>query len=218
MLYYYYGRLHGLECDDHYRYVRNPADEYWSNFDSSKWCIQMDDIAFLLPKKASDADPTLMEMLNVINNVPYVPPQAALEDKGKTPVLAKVVIATTNAADLNAHEYFWCPLAVRRRLPFVVHVEPKKKYIHENGRFINPSALPAIDGAFPDFWKITVQKVVPYFDGERDRATLKTVKVFHNSAEFLKFYGEGVAHTRKFKQRACIVMMACPICKFVHCV
>jgi hypothetical protein len=51
MLYYYYGRLHGLECDDHYRYVRNPADEYWSNFDSSKWCIQMDDIAFFCQRK-----------------------------------------------------------------------------------------------------------------------------------------------------------------------
>jgi hypothetical protein len=132
MLYYYYGSLHGLEKDDHFRYVRNPADEYWSNFDSSKWCIQMDDIAFLLPSKSSEVDPTLKEMLNVVNNVPYVPPQAALEDKGKTPVLAKLVVATSNAKDLNAHEYFYCPLAVRRRLPYVVHVTPKTEYLHSN--------------------------------------------------------------------------------------
>lgn len=221
MLYYYYGRLHGLDCDDHYRYVRNPADEYWSNFDSSKWCIQMDDIAFLLPKKASEADPTLMEMLNVINNVPYVPPQAALEDKGKTPVLAKLVVATTNAADLNAHEYFWCPLAIRRRLPFVVHVEPKKEYIHENGRFINPSSLPPIDGSFPDFWRITVQKVVPFFDGERDLAVLKTVQVFEKSAEFLKFYGEASRHHEEIQSKSmgCDAGMSklqvCPICLLV---
>jgi hypothetical protein len=221
MLYYYYGRLHGLECDDHYRYVRNPADEYWSNFDSSKWCIQMDDIAFLLPKKASDADPTLMEMLNVINNVPYVPPQAALEDKGKTPVLAKLVVATTNAADLNAHEYFWCPLAVRRRLPFVVHVEPKKEYIHENGRFINPSALPPIDGSFPDFWRITVQKVMPYFDGERDLATLETVKIFESSAEFLKFYGEASRQHENIQTKSMNCdggmsqLQVCPLCMLV---
>jgi hypothetical protein len=221
MLYYYYGRLHGLDCDDHYRYVRNPADEYWSNFDSSKWCIQMDDIAFLLPQKASDADPTLMEMLNVVNNVPYVPPQAALEDKGKTPVLAKLVVATTNASDLNAHEYFWCPLAIRRRLPFVVHVEPKKKYIHENGRFINPSSLPAIDGAFPDFWRITVQRVKPYFDGQRDLAVLETVKKFDNSSEFLKFFGEASrAHEEtQAKSMSCDVGMSqlqvCPLCLLV---
>jgi hypothetical protein len=221
MLYYYYGRLHGLDCDDHYRYVRNPADEYWSNFDSSKWCIQMDDIAFLLPQKASDADPTLMEMLNVVNNVPYVPPQAALEDKGKTPVLAKIVIATTNASDLNAHEYFWCPLAIRRRLPFVVHVEPKKEYVHANGRFINPSSLPAIDGAFPDFWRITVQIVKPYFDGQRDLATLQTVKIFENSAEFLKYFGEASRdhEETQVKSMSCDIGMSqlqvCPLCLLV---
>lgn len=218
MLYYYYGSLHGLDKSDHFRYVRNPADEYWSNFDSSKWCIQMDDIAFLLPSKSSEVDPTLKEMLNVVNNVPYVPPQAALEDKGKTPVIAKLVIATTNASDLNAHEYFWCPLAVRRRLPFVVHVEPKKEYLHENGRFINPQSLPEVDGAFPNFWRITVQKLIPVFDGQRDRSTLETVKIFEDSMEFLRFYGEASkAHEKtQDKSELCDSTMSkldvCPLC------
>jgi len=220
MLYYYYGKLHGLDTDDHFRYVRCPADEYWSNFDSSKWCIQMDDIAFLLPSKASDADPTLMEMLNVVNNVPFVPPQADLADKGKTPVLAKLVVATTNASDLNAHEYFWCPLAIRRRLPFVVKVEPKEEYIHENGRFIDPTKLTPIDGAFPDYWKITVQKVVPYFDGQRDLATLKLVKKFTSTKEFLKFYGEASLKHEDIQDMSmtCDSRMGqihvCPLCLF----
>jgi hypothetical protein len=118
----------------------------------------MDDIAFLLPSKSSEVDPTLKEMLNVVNNVPYVPPQAALEDKGKTPVLAKLVVATSNAKDLNAHEYFYCPLAVRRRLPYVVHVTPKTEYLHSNKKFLNTEAIPDFDGTYPDFWNITVQK------------------------------------------------------------
>lgn len=189
MCYYYYGSLHGLAKDDHFRYVRNPADEYWSNFDSSKWCIQMDDIAFLLPQKSSDVDPTLKEMLNVVNNVPYVPPQAALEDKGKTPVLAKLVIATSNAKDLNAHEYFYCPLAVRRRLPYVVHVTPKIEYLHENNKFLNTDSLPDFDGAYPDFWDITVQKIVPIECNGRDRAKLETVQRFSNVLEFLEHFG-----------------------------
>lgn len=45
MLFNYYGSLFGLERGDDFRYVRNPMDEYWSNFDTSKWCIQLDDIA-----------------------------------------------------------------------------------------------------------------------------------------------------------------------------
>lgn len=189
MLYYYYGQIHGLETDDHFRYVRNPADEYWSNFDSSKWCIQMDDIAFLLSQKAPEADPTLMEMLNVVNNVPYVPPQAALEDKGKTPVIAKLVLATSNAPDLNAQDYFHCPLAVRRRLPFVVQVEPKDEYLHPNGKFLDPTRLPKEHKGFPDFWKITVQKLVPVDHNGRDSARLETVQVYTDVREFLKAFG-----------------------------
>lgn len=225
MLYYYYGSLHGLDTSDHHRYVRNPADEYWSNFDSSKWCIQLDDIAFLLPSKSSEVDPTLKEMLNVVNNVPYVPPQAALEDKGKTPVMAKLVVATSNAKDLNAQEYFWCPLAVRRRLPFVVEVTPKQEYLHENQRFIDPAKLPETVDAFPDFWNIKVQKILPHFDGQRDRATLGDVQTFTNSGEFLKYFGEeSLKHeTTQDKSMTCDTGMSalrvCPLCKLVsaHC-
>lgn len=190
MLFYYFGKVHGLDIDDHFRYVRNPTDEYWSNYDSSKWCIQMDDIAFMLPAKSKDIDSTLKEMLNVCNNVPYVPPQAAIEDKGKTPVMAKLVLATTNAPDLNAHEYFHCPMAVRRRVPFVVHVRPKDEYLHENGKFLDPSKLPAVSDSFPDFWNITVQKLVPTEHHGRDSATLRTVQEFTDVKKFLKFFAE----------------------------
>ncbi len=195
MLFYYYGKLHGLGVEDHFRYVRNPADEYWTNFNSSKWFIHLDDIAFLLPRKTTEVDPTLKEMLNVVNNVPYVPPQAALEDKGKTPVMAKLVVATSNSSDLNANDYFWCPLAIRRRLPFVIKVEPKPEYIHMNKRFIDPEKLSFEDGEFPNYWIITVQKIKPYFDGQRDMGQLEDVQVFEDVNEFLRFFGEStLAH------------------------
>jgi len=218
MLYYYYGSLHQLEKDDHFRYVRNPADEYWSNFDSSKWCIQMDDIAFLLPSKSNEVDPTLKEMLNVVNNVPYVPPQAALEDKGKTPVLAKLVVATTNAKDLNAHEYFYCPLAVRRRLPYVVHVEPKPEFLHANKKFLNTSAIPDFSGSYPDFWVITVQKVVPVEASGRDWAKLEDVAKFDDVELFLEHFGRASFEHLDIQDRShsCDAGMrdigVCPIC------
>lgn len=221
MLYYYYAALHNLGSEDHYRYVRNPADEYWSNFDTSKWCVQLDDIAFLHPGKSSEADPTLMELLNVVNNVPYVPPQAALEDKGRTPVLAQLVVATSNAADLNAHEYFWCPLAIRRRLPYVIEVRPKQQYIHENGRFIDPVKLDPINGDFPDYWIITVSKIIPFFDGQRDLAKLEVVEEFDDINKFLKHFGAAsLAHlANQDKSDICDKEMkklhVCPICLMV---
>jgi len=218
MLYYYYGKAHGLDIDDHYRYVRSPTDEYWSNFDSSKWCIQFDDIAFLLPSKSSDVDPTLKDMLNVINNVPYVPPQAALEDKGKTPVLAKLVLATTNAPDLNALEYFHCPLAVRRRLPYVIEVKPKGEYLHANGKFIDPAKLPAIEDNFPDFWEITVQKLEPVDHCGRDSAALVDVAKFSDVKLFLQHFArESFLHEQnQDKSQNCDVKMkdinVCTLC------
>jgi hypothetical protein len=219
MLYYYYGDLFGLDKAEHFRYVRSPSDEYWSNFDSSKWCIQMDDIAFLLPQKSSEVDPTLLELLNVVNNVPYVPPQAALEDKGKTPVLAKLVLATTNAKDLNANEYFYCPLAVRRRLPFVVHVTPKKEFLHENQRFIEPTSLHCDPGEFPDYWEITVQKIIPVADGRRDRADLVDVAKYSDVNEFLKDFAKNAMAHEQIQNKAMVcddAMMKIALCKVCH--
>lgn len=201
MLFNYYGGLFDLETEDDFRYVRNPMDEYWSNFDTSKWCIQLDDIAFKLPSKSTDVDPTLQDLLNVVNNVPYVPPQAALEDKGKTPVMAELVLATSNSETLNAQEYFWCPLAVRRRLPYVVNVVPKEEYLHENGVFIDPLKIPEAEG-FPDLWIITVRKLVPVMEGGRERATLQDVAVFDNTKEFLTHFGRACRQHKANQERS----------------
>jgi hypothetical protein len=127
LLYYHYGKLFGLRTTAEYKYTRNPVDEYWVNFTTSQWCIQMDDIAFMHPNKAMNGDPSIMEMLQVVNNVPFVPTQADLADKGRTPMAAKLVIATTNTDHLNAQAYFSCPLAVQRRLPFIIDIRPKKR-------------------------------------------------------------------------------------------
>lgn len=190
ILFNYYGSLFGLERGDDFRFVRNPMDEYWSNFSSSKWCIQLDDIAFRNPAKCADIDPTLQDLLNVVNNVPYVPPQAALEDKGKTPVMAKLVIATSNCATLNAQEYFWCPLAVRRRLPFVVKLVPRPEFLSENQVFIDPRKIVTEEGFFPDLWIIEVHKIKPVLHGDRENAELVLDKSFLDINKFLQYYGK----------------------------
>lgn len=202
MLFNYYGSLFNLERGDDFRYVRNPMDEYWSNFDTSKWCIQLDDIAFKHPGKSADIDSTLQDLLNVVNNVPYVPPQAALEDKGKTPVLAELVIATTNCETLNAQEYFWCPLAVRRRLPYVVSLKPKAEFLHANQSFIDPLKIKIEDGEFPDLWEITVKSIVPRLQYGREMADLEVVKVFYNVREFLQHFGSACKQHKSNQARA----------------
>lgn len=201
MLFYYFGHLRGLDTGSRFMYRRNVADDFWSNFDTSKWCIQLDDIACLLPSKSAQVDPTLGELLNIANNVPYVPNQADLKDKGNTPVRCQLLIATSNAEHLNAHEYFYCPLAVQRRLPFIVEVTPKKCFLHENGHFIDPAKLEATPGEYPNFWIIKVKKIVPYMEGNQERCRLveSVETTYEDVGDFLRDYGHSI--TQHFKNQ-----------------
>ena len=170
MLFYHFGKLRGLPIDDEYRYVRNAADDFWSGFNSQQWCIQMDDIGYLNAAKAME-DRSLMEIIQVINSVPLVPNQAALEDKGRTPVRAKFVVATSNAKDMNAAAYFHCPLAVQRRLPFVVTVSPKKEYARDDSPgMVDPAKIPVFSEQYPDIWEIHVERVVAAGEAANGRA------------------------------------------------
>lgn len=152
-----------LPKDLKYRFVRDGVDPYWTNFSSCMWSILFDDVAKFHPNICSSGgDPSSNEMIGTINNVPYMAIQAALEDKGTTPVLADLVVATTNVQGLNAHAYFSYPVAVLRRFPFIVRLEVKDEYANEN-KMLDKSKIPDVDefGSFPDFWNIFLQKAVP---------------------------------------------------------
>nr|ULG00052.1 MAG: putative nonstructural protein [Locarnavirus sp.] len=194
LLFYHYGKLFNLPIDDEYKYTRNAFDQYWTNFNSSQWCLQLDDIAYLHPNSSQGCDPSLTEMLQVVNNVPYVPTQADLADKGKTPVRARFVIATTNTENLNAETYFACPLAVQRRLPFIINIVPRNEYKLNDGPMIDPAKIPVSEtGDYPDLWRITVKRVVPRDAGRTNLhmgqvADYQTIGIFENVFDFLQWF------------------------------
>nr|ULG00044.1 MAG: hypothetical protein 1 [Locarnavirus sp.] len=165
MLFKYMGQYWNLPATDEYKYPRNSAETYWSGWNSSKWFILLDDIAYINPNRP-EPDVSLMEMIQLVNDVPLVPNQAALEDKGRNPVRARAVVATTNIKHLNAHSRFACPLAVQRRLPFVINLEPRPEYARKDSPgMLDPSKLPPIVDDWPDFWLISVERVIDAGDG-----------------------------------------------------
>lgn len=193
VLFCMYAKVHSMPVGEEYIYTRNPNDEYWSTFRTSQWGIKLDDIGFLRPEKATNGDPSLLEMIQVINNVPFTPAQADLADKGKTPVKARFVVATSNAKDLNAFHYFSCSLAVRRRLPWVVSISPKTIYARDDApHMLDPSKLPVLpDGQFPNFWNIEVQKVVPKGENlDNQQAELKPVNLYDDINLFLQWFAD----------------------------
>lgn len=197
ILFQQYGKVKNMPTTSEFMYTRNPTEEFWSNFTTDKWCVVMDDIAFMAPNLGT-MDPSLAEMLCVVNNVPFVPAQAELSDKGRTPVRAKLVIGTTNTADLNLCSYFSCPLAVQRRFPFVIDLAPKPEYAKCNGAMLDGTKVPrATLGEYPDLWTIIVKKVVPAGeDRHHQRGVLVDVDIFDNINDFLAWYSEEVVkHT-----------------------
>nr|UNY42101.1 MAG: polyprotein 1 [Picornavirales sp.] len=193
VLFCMYAKVHNMPVGEEYIYTRNPNDEYWSTFRTSQWGIKLDDIGFLRPEKATTGDPSLLEMIQVVNNVPFTPAQADLADKGKTPVKARFVVATSNAKDLNAFHYFSCSLAVRRRLPWVITISPKHEYAKDDApHMIDPSKLPVLpEGEFPNFWNIEIQKVIPIGDSlDRQQADLKKIATFNNINLFLQWFAD----------------------------
>lgn len=177
IMFKHYGKCFDLPTDDIYRYTRCPTDEYWSGFDSTQWCIIMDDIAFLAPN--GEVDPTLKELLQVKNSVPYTPPQAALEDKGRTPVRAELLIATTNTLHLNLQAYFACPFAIARRLSYVVTPTVKPQYVKNDFMIDSRKIPPTEEGDYMDVWNFTVRVPMPESDVAVDNQRTRYVEIEH---------------------------------------
>lgn len=188
IMFKHYGKCFGLPIEDNYRYTRCPVDEYWSGFDSTQWCIVMDDIAFLAP--TGEVDPTLKELLQVKNSVPYTPPQAALEDKGRTPVKAELLIATTNTKHLNLHAYFACPFAIARRLSFVVTPTVKAQYVKDGFMVDSKLIPPTPEGEYMDIWNFTISVPRPESAEAKDnqRTRYEVIEEFEDIESFLQWY------------------------------
>lgn len=162
----HFGKVHGLPTDDEYHYSRTFSEDFYSGFTTSMWSIVLDDIASRNPNLGDD--PSMNDVIQIINNVSFTPPQADLADKGKTPMKPALVQGTTNSKDLNAHAYYANPLAIQRRFPYVVTVTVKAEFAHlENGqvpepmcRMLDSSKTPPLaEGEYPDYWEFEIEKV-----------------------------------------------------------
>lgn len=218
ILFYHYGKVFGLPTTADYMYTRCPTDEYWSGFNSTQWCIVMDDIAFLKPN--GEVDPTLKEMLQVKNSVPYVPPQAALEDKGRTPIRPELLIGTTNTKHLNLHAYFACPFAVARRMSYIITAKIKTEY-SKHGVMADSSKIPPTPvGEYMNIWNFTISIPVPLSDDCVDNQNTKYVIVheYDNINDLLSWFitearAHDVSQTKALNADAVMMdVIVCNVC------
>jgi len=181
----HYAKLYNKPLGKGYVYYRTPAEEHWNGFKSSMWCLIIDDIAAINPNTGSE-DPSLRDILLGIGNTNFSPPQAAIEDKGKTPFLCELAICSTNTVDLKAHCWFNNPTAVRRRFPYVVEICAKPEYSKEGTNMLDGGKVPpTLPGYYPDLWLIRVYeiKVTP-----QDTVDKQLILETSNIYEFIQHY------------------------------
>jgi len=214
----HYAKLFKLPQGDEYIYTRNANSEFWDGFHSSMWCVILDDIAFLKPDQG--LDPSVTEMLQVVNNISFVPNQADLADKGRTPMKAELVIATTNTQHLNATAYFSCPLAIQRRLKYIIEIVPLPQYASADGKMLDPSKLPTTFVDYPNYWKIYVKVVTCAGDGQnRNRARITTLFCTCDIYEFIKWYSETALQHEETQKKAAAqedLLGKVTICELCH--
>nr|WKV34141.1 MAG: RNA-dependent RNA polymerase [Riboviria sp.] len=203
----HFGKVHNLPTSSEFHYTRIFSDEYYSGFRTSMWSIVLDDVASKHPDMKDD--PSMDDILQIMNNVAFTPPQADLADKGKTPLRAALVQASTNSKDLNAFVYYANPLAIQRRLPYVVTVTVKAEYakLDEHGRVPEPecrmldsSKTPPLDeGEYPDYWEFLVEKIKAEVDSasKKQRASFVPVMSTDSIHEYLAYISqESLIHKR----------------------
>jgi len=160
ILHYYYASVRRKSMDPGCRYVKNCVADYWDGFRTFMFSILIDDIAFMNPSKVNELDATLAEILRIVNNAPYCPNQASLEDKGTTPLMCEILVTSTNVRELHANEYFAYPYALTRRFPYVFSVRPRDE-LRKDRISIDPAKLFTEEGEIPDYWLITVLAPTP---------------------------------------------------------
>ncbi len=213
----HYAKIKKLKMDSSMIYTRNPTAKYWDGYRSYCYAVILDDIAFLNPNVASGGgDPSCMEFLQVINNVPFVPDQADLSDKGRIPFKSSLVIGTTNTADLNAHAYFSCPSAVQRRFPFLIEPEIKDEYRDAKTGILSVPKDQRQDD-MPEYWwwNVKIVKPTPLRAGRRQMAQTEKILEKANLQEFLIWLTQAILeHDEKQDQteKSISIMQATQYC------
>lgn len=203
ILFYHFGKLCNLDTDKTFCYTRNPVANFWDGFTTSQWCIILDDVAFLHPNKAPNGDPSCMEFLQIINSIPFVPDQADLNDKGRTPMRCELVIATTNTENLNAHYYFSCASAAQRRFPYIIIPTVKKEFQDINGMLDSDKTV-VIKGEYPNYWNWCIKKVKTLKADPINLGRPAPIEIIHNFTdidEFLLWYSRAIVDFKNNQKR-----------------
>jgi len=181
-MFMYYCKLRGLREDQQVMYSRCFDDKYWSGYKSWMAGICLDDVAKHKLTRVQGPDPTLSEVISLLNNIAFITNQAEVSDKGKVPVLSEWVGITSNVADLNVQHNYNNTNAVLRRIPVRITPIVKDAFVVPGTTRLDPSKVPA--GNYPDCWRFSIAEVHQL---DAVNAVYKETHMFDNYAQLLEW-------------------------------
>jgi hypothetical protein len=201
------------------RYVKSATAKFWDGFTSDMWSLFIDD-AGMWSSELDLIDESIMDIVRIVNNMPYMPDMAALEDKGKTPFKGDLVVITTNCPDLKCNEYFSYPFAAARRVPW--HIRVRAKHVDESQFMLKTNAEDLIANQIPDDWIFDILTPVPKKFGNKQseglpmmQGQLKAIHTGLSMRELLLFIKEKATLHRNHQN--CVVQHSASLVKLELC-
>ncbi|APG76706.1 hypothetical protein 1 [Beihai picorna-like virus 58] len=224
--------LHAINCamfspgcdPDSKLYTYTGATKHMDSLNQDVTTFLMDDIAKENPEKVKECE-DLNILIGVGNSVSFTPPMARAEEKGTKILAPKALIVSTNTEHLHARRYMAHPVAVWRRINYVVRMSVVPEYRKANTAQLDERKMPRADDPASDgVWEFKVIQKVFTNDHEVQYAEIPedTVLTTNSKKEFMIWYRDSIrAHhdrenaklesTTRVKtcERCCLPLNAC---------
>jgi len=205
----HYGRVRNLPNGPEFWYHRNPNDEYYSRFNPQMWGMVFDDAGAMHPNKMNGIDPAIGEIISISNPNPMMAPMAELELKGRCPIKTECLVVTSNVKDLHASTYYSFPLALRRRMPYVLTVSPRcdpdsgiDYRSDESPTMLDHEKVPLHEASsYPNLWNIKVEKIIAQAHQGTTIAKEVFVREYTDIYEFLLWFTEAIKEHDKMNAK-----------------
>jgi len=145
--------VNGFPQGKEYVCTINGSDKYQSDFRSQHICVIFDDMGNTKPEKC-EGNP-LFVLIQFINNMHCSALSPEADKKGKMDIRSKIVIVTSNTADLHASFFSVNPSSIMRRFDLVVDVRLKDDSVAPDGG-LHPRHA---GNPQPDAWVLNIGKV-----------------------------------------------------------
>lgn len=162
-------------------YNWDPSQKHANGLTAEKEAVVLDDISALHSKiEELSGGPVIAHLLKLCNVWPFIPEQAAIENKGNIPCHPKAVLLSSNIEGMSLDAVFKVPDVVKRRIQLYCRVRVASEYATPSNTLDYVKAAQwneseaAKNGEIEPFWEVNALEYVVenHFDEDTQRTNI----------------------------------------------